>query len=126
MGRTNWTQSDLTAEAVRLRSMLLDIYRCQKPFELSVKSQRPKTTIGRYYCESNKIIIYIGWLDVHPMEEIAIHEYAHHIHFTEKTKDYRLERPHGKEFWRIYSALMAKAYIKGIFNDHFIDDIMGQ
>ena len=63
MGRTNWTQSDLTAEAVRLRAMLLDIYRCQKPFELSVKSQRPKTTIGRYYCESNKIIIYIGWLD---------------------------------------------------------------
>ena len=56
-----------------------------------------KTKIGCYCCESNEITIYIGWLDVHPMEEIAIHEYAHHIHVTEKMKDYRLERPHGKE-----------------------------
>ena len=126
MGRTNWTQSDLTAEAVRLRAMLLDIYRCQKPFELIVKSQRPNTLCGSYCSWSNKITIYIGWLDVRPLEEIAIHEYAHHIHVTEKMRNYYGERPHGREFWRIYSALMAKAYIKGIFNDHFIDNIMGQ
>lgn len=45
------------------------------------------------------------------LEEIAIHEYAHHIHETEKriNENRRKERVHGPQFWRIYSTLMSVA-----------------
>ena len=99
-----------------LKSYLLKIYKCKVPFELLVIDKKPKTRMGVYIHKNCRIRVYSKWICATPLEEIAIHEYAHHIHQTEKGGIFgrRKERSHGEYFWRIYSALMAKAIQKGL------------
>lgn len=106
--------------------MLLDIYRCKTPFELLLIDKKPRTRMGVYIVDKKRIRIYSKWEKFCPLKEIAIHEYAHHIHETEKRKsnNRRKERVHGPEFWRIYSALMSVAQRKGLFIDNYIADII--
>lgn len=112
--------------ATYLKNLLLSIYKCHKPFELLVINKKPKTRAGVYIVGKQRIRVYAKWKDLCPLEEIAIHEYAHHIHETEKRriKCRRKERAHGPEFWRIYSALMAVAQKKGLFTDPYISNII--
>ena len=115
-----------TKVATQLKWMLLKIYRPQVAFELRVTTNRPKSRMGYYVPAKRSITIHSGWGDVHSLEEIAIHEYAHHIHFTEHRRSGKKDAPHGQSFWRIYSALMAKAIENGIYNDNYIDKIILQ
>lgn len=115
-----------TKVATQLKWMLLKIYRPQVAFELRVTMQRPKSRMGYYVPVKRSITIHGGWGDVHPLEEIAIHEYAHHIHFTEHRRSGKKDSPHGPNFWRIYSVLVAKAIEKGLYNDNYIDKIIAQ
>lgn len=111
-----------------LKEYLLKIYRCKVPFELLVINKKPKTRMGVYITKNCRIRIYSKWICSAPLEEIAIHEYAHHIHQTEKGGIFGRgrERSHGEYFWRIYSALMANAIEKGMFDDELVTDIILQ
>ena len=125
--KRSYRRTDQTTKvAKQLKWMLLKIYRPQVVFELRVTMQRPKTRMGYYVPARRSITIHGGWGDVHSLEEIAIHEYAHHIHFTEHRHSGKKDAPHGENFWRIYSALMAKSIEKGLYNDHYIDKIIEQ
>ena len=116
----------ITYTADGLKRMLWQIYKCKYPFELLLVDKKPKTLMGVYIIGKRRIRVYSKYANVWPLEEIAIHEYAHHIHETEKRKikNRRRERAHGPEFWRIYSALMAVAQLKGIFRDPLIGDLV--
>ena len=120
------TTDPTTKVATQLKWMLLKIYRPQVAFELRVTMQRPKSRMGYYVPAKRSITIHGGWGDVHPLEEIAIHEYAHHIHFTEHRRSGKKDTPHGQNFWRIYSALMSKAIEKELYNDNYINKIIEQ
>ena len=113
-------------QAERLKEYLQKIYPCKKSFELLVIDKKPKTRMGVYIVDKRRIRIYSRWTCAAPLEEIAIHEYAHHVHETEKREsaNRRLERVHGPEFWRIYSALCYKASLKGMYRDELIADII--
>ncbi len=113
-------------QAERLKQFLLKIYPCKKDFELLVIDKKPKTRMGVYIVDKQRIRIYSKWICATPLEEIAIHEYAHHIHETEKRTNHnrRKERAHGPEFWRIYSALCCKATQMELFTDEYIADIV--
>ena len=113
-------------QAERLKAFLLKIYHCKKDFELLVIDKKPKTRMGVYIVDKQRIRIYSKWSCASPLEEISIHEYAHHIHETEKrtNQNRRQERAHGPEFWRIYSALCCKATQMGLFTDRYIADIV--
>ena len=106
------TTDPTTKVATQLKWMLLKIYRPQVAFDLRVTMQRPKSRMCYYVPAKRSITIHGGWGDVHSLEEIAIHEYAHHIHFTEHRRSRKKHAPHGHNFWRIYSALMANAIDK--------------
>ena len=84
--------------------------------------------MGVYIVGKRRIRVYSKWNKYCPLEEIAIYEYAHHIHETEKRKTAcrRKERAHGPEYWRIYSALMSAAQRKGLFIDTYISEIISQ
>ncbi len=69
--------------AIELTKLLRSIYNCKYPFTLLTIDKRPKTRMGVYIVDSKRIRIYTKYRDVCPLEEIAIHEYAHHIHETE-------------------------------------------
>ena len=117
---------DCQAKAVELKALLLKIYRSKNDFELLVIDKMPKTRMGVYIVNKKRIRIYSKWICATPLEEIAIHEYAHHIHETEKRKNpnRRQERSHGPEFWRIYSALCCKATLIGLYSDDYVADIV--
>lgn len=117
---------DCQAKAVELKALLLKIYRCRNDFELLVIDKKPKTRMGVYIVDKKRIRIYSKWIYATPLEKIAIHEYAHHIHETEKRENpnRRQERSHGSEFWRIYSALCCKATLIGLYSDDYVADIV--
>lgn len=75
---------DCQAKAVELKAFLLKIYRCKKDFELFVIDKKPKTRAGVYIVSKQRIRVYAKWRCCMSLKEIAIHEYAHHIHETEK------------------------------------------
>ena len=88
---------------------LLSLYPGKTAFTLIVLHKKPKTKMGTYIWAKCKIRIYDGWGDTRVCLETAIHEYAHHLHYTEFGKQGKKQKPHGKEFWQIYGQLMALA-----------------
>ena len=119
-------QNNDYAKATYLKRFLLKTYRCKDDFELLVIDKKPKTRAGVYIVGKKRIRVYSRWSCSIPLEEIALHEYAHHIHETEKRKnpDRRKERAHGPEFWRIFSALCCNATIMELYHDDLISDII--
>ena len=73
-------------EAEYYKELLLALYPCKEPFSLVVKTDKPKKRLGTYYSGKKRIIIHEGWSSKYDMVETAIHEYAHHIHYTEFDK----------------------------------------
>ncbi len=110
----------------KLKDFLLKIYKCKISFELIVINKKPKRRLGTYLCANHKIIVYSKDMDIIEIKHTAIHEYAHHIHETEQggIHGHGRYRSHGEIFWRIYSALMAEASKRGLFEDPLIQDIV--
>ena len=90
-------------------SLLQEIYPCKTPFSLKLIHKSPKTRLGSYSSGSCRIRIYDGSRDTLQCTETAIHEYAHHLHYTEFKKRERKQKPHGREFWQIYGQLVLRA-----------------
>ena len=61
-------------QAERLKQFLLKIYHCKKDFELLVIDKKPKTKMGCYIVDKQRIRIYTKWICAAPLEKIAIHE----------------------------------------------------
>jgi len=113
-------------DADYFKNFLLSVYPCKEPFELLVIDKKPKTKMGVYIISKRRIRIYAPWSVSTPLKEIAIHEYAHHIHYTEQNKLENGEKPHGRQFWEIYGALMCRAVQKGLFKEKRVSDIAQQ
>lgn len=103
--------------------MLLRIYPCKVPFELRILHTKTKWT-GSYWRDNRHILIHDKHIsmDTRRCIEVAIHEYAHHLHYTEFGKEEERQKPHGPEFWQIYGQLMARA--KEIFNFEWISPVL--
>ena len=46
--------------AASLKHLLLDIYKCEKPFEFLVIDLKPRTRMGVYIVEKHRIRVYAG------------------------------------------------------------------
>ena len=95
-------------------SLLTTLYPCKVPFTVVIKEDKPKKRLGTYYGKTRRIIIHTGWASRHDPVETAIHEYAHHLHYTEYEKTKKKNAPHGKEYWQIYGQLMNRAKVLGL------------
>ena len=104
----------MTQEEQYYSKLLLSIYPCKVSFTVGVKNDKPKKRLGTYYPGKKRIIIHTGKRDKYNPVETAIHEYAHHLHYTEFDKAKKKQAPHGKEFWQIYGQLMNRAKVMGI------------
>ena len=99
------------------KELLLAIYPCKVPFTVAVKHDKPRRRLGTYYPNSKRIILHTKWDEKYNPIETAIHEYAHHLHYTEFDKENRKQDPHGEQFWQIYGQLICRAKELGIFED---------
>jgi len=104
----------MTQEEQYYYNLLSSIYPCKVPFTICVKDDKPKTRLGTYWPSRKHILIHTGRRDKYDPVETAIHEYAHHIHYTEFDKEKKKQTPHGKEFWQIYGQLMNRANEMGL------------
>ena len=98
-------------------AQLLRIYPCKVPFEIKIHHTKPKHRVGSYWPHNRHIVINDKpmYMDTQKCMEVAIHEYAHHLHYTEFKKEERHQAPHGQQFWMIYGQLMNRAKALGIF-----------
>ena len=103
-------KSDMTSE--KLKAILIDIYRPKADFSIVLTDRKYKRRLGTYYPDRHRIYVHGGWGDDIMSLTTAIHEYAHHIHFTERSSGV-YEKSHGQEFYLIHRALLAIAETKG-------------
>jgi len=103
--------------------LLHKIYPCRENFVVDVKHKRNKRIMGTYNPRLRRIRIYDGYSNEENIDT-AIHEYAHHIHYTEKDKTKKGNRLHGPEFKLIYHALVVMAVQKGLASYKLIDDLV--
>ena len=98
--------------------LLLRIYPCKVPFEIKIHHTKPKHRVGSYWPHNRHIVINDKpmYMDTQKCMEVAIHEYAHHLHYTEFKKEERRQAPHGQQFWMIYGQLMNRAKALGIYD----------
>ena len=99
--------------------ILLRIYPCKVPFELRILHTKPKERCGSYWPHNRHILINDKFLilDTKRCTEVAIHEYAHHLHHTEFGKEEKKQKTHGPEFWQIYGQLIWRAKQLGLYED---------
>lgn len=110
------------AQGPYLKAMLKSIYPCKEDFRLRLTHKSPKTLSGCYSINLKRINIHDGLGGLEFCKKVAIHEYAHHIHYTECHE--KGDKPHGRKFWMIHDALLAVATQKGIFVEERIENIV--
>ena len=103
--------------AEELEKLLLTLYPCRVPFHLKVLHTRPRTHCGMYYPTTCRITVNDKGREPVRCIETAIHEYAHHLHYTEFGKKERKQAPHGREFWQIFGQLLGRARALGLYED---------
>ncbi len=102
-------------DAARLKELLLQLHKPVHPFTLNLTNRVYPGLLGTYAPGRRHICVHGGRGDFRLWLKVAIHEYAHHIHFTENGLR-RLDREdHGKTFQRLNNALLALAHKKGLF-----------
>lgn len=112
----NFAEKMTTLTPDDFKRLLRIIYPCKTDFSVRISHKRTRRVLGSYYLLSHRINIYDYRQDNTECTKTAIHEYAHHLHYTEYGKVQLRQRTHGKEFWQIYGWLMKYAIDKGIFH----------
>ena len=103
----------------QVKEKLLQLNRNAEDFSLLFSGKKSRKVNGLYKPESREIIIHNrNFNDDNPLIYTAIHEFAHHIHFTGAAVPIS-SRAHTKEFWGIFHSLLYKAEEKGVYINIF-------
>lgn len=96
--------------------LLQKIYPCEQPFTLVLTHRRYKTRLGSYNIKNRHIRIHDKDCTFLDCCYIAIHEYAHHLMYTEF--DGLEYRPHGREFVFVNNVLVSLAIQRHLLPDY--------
>jgi hypothetical protein len=106
----------------QVREKLLQLDGNVEDFSLLFSGKKSRKVNGLYKPESREIIIHNrNFSDDNPLMYTAIHEFAHHIHFTGSPVPVS-SRSHTKEFWGIFHSLLFKAEQKALYTNIFETD----
>jgi len=106
------------------KKLLLSVYLPQKDFEVVLTNRTTRKIAGTYNCSKNRIRINNGSRSVDSCIKTAIHEYAHHIHCTEKGRVEGGHKPHGPQFKLIFHVLLTLAIQKKLYEDELVNDLV--
>lgn len=95
--------------------LLVKIWPPKVPFTLELSGVADPEIGGFYVPDLKHICLNNGGRTVDACIMVAIHEYAHHVHHTEKDSKGPV---HGKEFREINQILYSLAIAKGLFPYH--------
>ncbi len=97
-----------------LTCFLLLLHRPEQDFELAFTNRNYRTVGGCYNPRNRRIYVNNNHASLSRWMEVAIHEFAHHIHYTEGELLRRDPAPHGATFHRINDALRQQASAMGL------------
>ncbi len=105
----------------QVKSRLLSVEPVDDDFSVIFSGKQSKRVNGLYYPERREIIIHNrNFRDDNALMYTAIHEYAHHIHFTRATVPIS-SRAHTTEYRRILHELLVKAEEAGVYRSIFAE-----
>lgn len=106
----------------QISAFLQAIHPAEKPFYVIQTGKKSKKVNGLYKQATAEILLHNrNFANPQDMLRTAIHEYAHHLHFTSATPP-KPNRPHDSRFWALFHDLLAEAEKKGVFVDVFRTD----
>jgi len=106
----------------QVKTLLLELNSEVEDFTLIFSGKMSKKVDGLYHPEKQEIIIHNkNFTEDNPLIYTAIHEFAHHIQFTQKEAEIT-SRSHTVLFWDIFHKLLILAEEKGIYKNLFATD----
>lgn len=103
----------------QLKQILLKIKEDVDEFDLIFSGKKSRKVDGLYKPETREIIIHNrNTDDDNALIYTAIHEFAHHVHFTTSPVPVS-RRAHTRAFWTILHTLLETAEGKGLYNNRF-------
>ena len=103
----------------QVKTNLLKIKDDIKDFHVIFSGKTSKKVDGLYHPENCEIIIHNkNFQDDNALMYTAIHEFAHHVQFTESAVQVST-RAHTNHFWNILHKLLITAEEKGVYNNVF-------
>ncbi|MBI4978780.1 MAG: hypothetical protein HZC28_14970 [Spirochaetes bacterium] len=103
------------------KTLLLKLSDPKEAFTVIFSGKQSDKVHGLYKPETREIIIHNRNFDNdNQLMYTAIHEFAHHVQFTESPVP-TYSRAHTGNFWRIFHALLEKAESEGIYRNIFKD-----
>lgn len=106
----------------QIKELLLKLEECEEFFTVILSGKKSKKANGIYKPETREIILHNkNFQSDNQLIFTAIHEYAHHLHFTRSGVPIS-NRSHTKKFYEIFHSLLIKAETTGIYNNIFKTD----
>lgn len=103
----------------QVKQQLLKLKSNVEDFKVIFSGKKSSKVDGLYHPESKEIIIHNKNLkENNELMYTAIHEFAHHIHFTTSQVPIS-KRSHTTAFWNIFHTLLFQAERAGIYNNIF-------
>ncbi len=106
----------------QVKQKLLELDGTVEEFTVTFTGKSSKKVDGLYKPDQREILLHNDNFDSdNALMYTALHEFAHHIHFTGPTPP-RSARSHTPQFWSIFHNLLYKAEQKGIYTNVFEKD----
>jgi len=106
----------------QVKAQLLQLKETEENFQVTFSGKNSTKVDGLYNPENREIIIHNkNFPDDNSLMYTAIHEFAHHLQFTESPVPVS-SRAHSNNFWNIFHNLLFLAENKGIYNNTFKTD----
>ena len=105
-----------------VKDLLLNLESNVPDFSVTFTGKESKRVDGLYKPESCEILIHNkNFTDDNSLLYTAIHEYAHHVHFSRFPEEVT-RRAHTNRFWDLFHSLLSDAENKGIYKSLFDND----
>jgi len=106
----------------QVKAQLLQLKDTAEDFQVTFTGKSSKKVDGLYQPENREIIIHNqNFTEDNSLMYTAIHEFAHHLQFTESSLPVS-SRSHTNNFWNIFHNLLFMAEDKGIYTNVFKTD----
>ncbi len=106
----------------KVKEILLELKSCTEEFSVVFTGKESTKVDGLYNRETCEILIHNrNFKDDNSLIYTAVHEYAHHIQFTEIDPD-RNSRAHTVSFWNTFHSLLDAAETNGHYTNIFNSD----
>ena len=119
---TEKTHNEVNMNQDQVKEMLLRLEKDVPEFSVIFSGKESRKVDGLYKPESREILIHNrNFSDDNALIYTAIHEFAHHVHFSRFPEEVT-RRAHTNRFWDLFHGLLSDAESKKLYTNIFDND----